>query len=105
MLDAMQPPMTQTIAAKFAILKPLLDERARRLWAAVEARALGRGGISHVAEATRLSRATIRAGLQELAHPVPATGPQAPREQVRRPGGGRKPLGTHDPHLIHALET
>jgi hypothetical protein len=41
-----------------------LDERARRLWAAVEARAIGRGGISQVAEATRLSRATIRAGWQ-----------------------------------------
>ena len=71
MIDAMQHPMTQAIAAKFAILKPLLDERARRLWAAVEARALGRGGISQVAEATGLSRATIRAGLRELALPSP----------------------------------
>ena len=62
----MQNPSTQVIAAKFAILSPLLDERARRLWAAVEARAIGRGGLSQVAEATRLSRATIRAGLQEL---------------------------------------
>ena len=65
MIDAMQHPMTQTIAAKFVILKPLLDERARRLWAAVEARALGRGGISQVAEATGLARATVRAGLQD----------------------------------------
>src|SRR5215475_15661301 len=103
MIDAMQPPMTQTIAAKFAILKPLLDERARRLWAAVEARAIGRGGISQVAEATGLSRATIRAGLQELAHPGSPAAPQAPVEWVRRPGGGRKPLRAHDPHLIRAL--
>ena len=101
----MQNPITQAIAAKFAILSPLLDERARRLWAAVEARAIGRGGISQVAEATRLSRATIRAGLQELAHPVPAPGPQAPVERLRRPGGGRKPLGAYDPHLVRALET
>ena len=101
----MQHPMTQAIAAKFASLKPLLDERARRLWAAVEARALGRGGISVVAEATGLARATIRAGLQELALPVPATGPQPPTERLRRPGGGRKPLGTRDPHLLQALET
>jgi hypothetical protein len=101
----MQNSSTQAIAAKFAILSPLLDERARRLWAAVEARAIGRGGISQVAEATRLSRATIRAGLQELAHPVSPTAPQAPVERVRRPGGGRKPLGAHDPHLIRALET
>jgi hypothetical protein len=105
MLDAMQHLMTQTIAAKFAILKPLLDERARRLWAAVEARALGRGGISQVAAATGLSRATVRAGLQELALPATATGPPTHPERLRRPGGGRKPLGTRDPHLLQALET
>ena len=101
----MQNPITQAIAAKFAILSPLLDERARRFWAAVEARAIGRGGISQVAEATRLSRATIRAALQELAHPVSPTAPQATVERVRRPGGGRKPLGAHNPHLVRALET
>jgi hypothetical protein len=101
----MQNPSTQAIAAKFAILSPLLDERARRLWAAVEARAIGRGGINQVAEATRLSRATIRAGLQELAHPVSLPAPQASGERGRRPGGGRKPLEAHDPHLVRALET
>ena len=101
----MQHPMTPIIAAKFAILKPLLDEQARRLWAAVEARALGRGGISQVAEATGLSRATVRAGLQELAPPATATGLQSPPGRLRRPGGGRKPLGTRDPHLVQALET
>src|SRR5215472_14846915 len=105
MRGSMQNPITQAIATKFAILSPLLDERARRLWAAVEARAIGRGGISQVAEATRLSRATIRAGLQELAHSVSPPASQAPVERVRRPGGGRKPLGAHDPHLVHALET
>ena len=105
MLGTVQNPITQAIAAKFVILRPLLDERARRLWAAVEARAIGRGGISQVAEATRLSRATIRAGLQELAPPDPATGPKATPERLRRPGGGRKPLGARDLHLVRALET
>jgi DNA-binding phage protein len=105
MIDLMPTPLTQTIAAKFAILRPLLDERARRLWAAVEARAIGRGGISRVAEATGVSRPTIRAGLQELASPLLATGPQAPTERGRCPGGGRKPLGARAPHLVQALET
>src|SRR5262245_9810825 len=105
MLGPMQNSITQAIAAKFAILNPLLDERARRLWAAAEARAIGRGGISQVAEATGLSRATIRAGLQELARPVSAPESQTPVERVRRSGGGRKPLGLHDPHLLRALET
>ena len=101
----MQNPVTQAIAAKFAILSPLLNERARRVWAAVEARAIGRGGISQVAAATRLARATIRAGVQELAYPVPATGPQVTPERLRRPGGGRKSLGARDLHLVRALET
>jgi hypothetical protein len=101
----MQNPTSEAIAAKFILLRPLLDERARRMWAAVEARAMGRGGISRVAEATGLSRVTIRAGLQELALAEPASGPQAPPERLRRRGGGRKPLRLHDPHLLHALET
>src|SRR5215475_9967871 len=105
MLGAMQNSITQAIAAKFAVLQPLLDERARRLWAAVEARAIGRGGISSVAEATGLSRATIRAGLRALAHPDSPAALQAPVERVRRLGGGRKPLRAHDPHLVRALET
>ena len=101
----MQNPTSEAIAIKFIILRPLLDERARRVWAAVEARAMGRGGISRVAEATGLSRVTIRAGLQELALADTASGPQAPPERLRRRGAGRKPLSMHDPHLLHALET
>src|SRR5262249_21314552 len=46
-----------------------------------------------------------RAGLQELAHPISGPDSQATVERVRRPGGGRKPRGVHDPHLIRALET
>ena len=92
-IGPMQNPTTQTIAAKFAILRPLLDERARRLWAAVEARAIGRRGISRVAEATGLSRATIRAGLQELALPVPATGPRLPPSGYAVRRGTQAPRG------------
>ncbi|MGH8057345.1 MAG: ISAzo13 family transposase, partial [Candidatus Entotheonellia bacterium] len=78
--------MTQVIKAKFAPLAPLLDERTRRLWAAVEARAIGRGGIVRVAEATGLSRATIRAGLRDLASQHPAAPGRAPSARLRRPG-------------------
>ena len=60
-------------------------------WAAVEARALGRGGIARVAEATGLSRATISAGLQEL-----ATGPADPPGSVARAGRGPQGVAEHD---------
>ena len=93
--------MTQVIQEKFAAIEPLLNERARRRWAAVEARALGRGGIARVAEATGLSRATISAGLQEL-----AAGPEDDDAagRLRGPGAGRKALAEHDAGLVAALE-
>jgi DNA-binding phage protein len=62
----MPHPDVPVIAEKFSSLEPVLNERARRLWAAAEAHAAGRGGISRVAEATGLSRFTIRSGLSEL---------------------------------------
>src|SRR5919112_1888220 len=61
-MGGMQDFMVQAIRAKFTSLEPVLDERVCRLWAATEARAIGRGGITRVAEATGLSRVTIRAG-------------------------------------------
>ena len=67
----MQNPILQVIKAKYTSLEPVLDERARRLWAAAEARAIGRGGITRVAQATGLSRVTVRAGLKELDPQLP----------------------------------
>jgi hypothetical protein len=63
----------------------MLDERARRLTAANEARAWGRGGISVVSRACGLSRRVIRNGLQEM-----LKGHALPPGRVRRDGGGRK---------------
>jgi transposase len=97
--------MTQALEAKFAALDPLWDERTRRRWAAVEARAIGRGGIARVAEATGLSRATIRAGLQELDAPITSDPRRASSERVRRPGGGRRPLADRAPRLLRSLES
>ena len=65
--------MVETLRSRFVVLRPVLDERARRLWAAAEARSIGRGGVARVAEATGMSRGTIHAGLKELA-PRAATG-------------------------------
>lgn len=88
---------------KYRALRVELDERARRQWAAAEARELGWGGVVAVARATGLSRTTIRAGLRELDLPTRQRSVEAAR--VRRPGGGRKPLVQTDPDLLAALET
>jgi hypothetical protein len=104
-MGRMQNATVQSIKAKYTSLEPVLDERARRLWAAAEARAIGRGGITWVAEATGLSRVTIRAGLSQLGRPVTPTGREAADDRLRRPGGGRKPLTDHDTDLLLDLET
>jgi hypothetical protein len=52
------------LQAKWDMISPLLDERARRLWAIAESAALGRGGITLVSEVTGLSRQTIHAALK-----------------------------------------
>ena len=100
----MQNSMIQVIKAKFDTLAPLLDERTRRRWAAVEARAMGHGGITQVAEATGLSPTTIRAGLKELNAPDTTATPSAKHGRLRRPGGGRKSLIDRDSPLLNALE-
>ncbi len=81
----------------------MLDERARRLWAGAEALAGGHGGISLVARATGLARATISDGCRELGGAAPEALP-APPGRIRRPGGGRKSLTERDPALEAALD-
>lgn len=43
-----------------------MNERSRRIWAATEARSIGWGGVSLVAEATGMARNTIAVGIREL---------------------------------------
>ena len=93
------------IASKYKALSVRLDEATLRLWAAVEARQLGRGGISIVAKAVGMSRTTIYAGLAELDRMAPITAtPTGPKPRVRTQGGGRKKLIAKDPTLLPDLE-
>src|SRR5450432_1707657 len=86
------------IRERFAALSLHLDERSRRVFAAAEAKAAGYGGIAAVWRATGMAPSTINRGLKELAEEVePAQG------QVRRAGGGRKPLVERDEQLMEAL--
>ena len=93
------------IQAKYQALSGRLDEAALRIWAATEARSLGRGGVSMVAKAIGMSRTTIYAGLSELKLPVPAEGNTSDRRlRVRAVGGGRKKLTNKDANLLGALD-
>src|ERR1700747_609730 len=99
-------------------MAPLLDERARRLWAAAESVAIGYGGDALVSAATGVAREksrtrprepggqaargvareTTRPGRRELAAGV------APSTRIRRAGAGRPGIGDTQPGLKAALE-
>ena len=89
----------ERIRLKYLALRGELDERARRIWAATEARALGWGGVTIVAEATGLSDRTVRTGVHELKHPG-----ELDPERQRRPGGGRRPMESIRPGISRVLE-
>jgi hypothetical protein len=98
-------PNLEAIRNRFELLRPAMDERMCRLWAASEALALGRGGVTWVAQATGVSRKRIGAGIRELRGLAAAPAPPPPQEQpIRRPGGGRKRATERDPTLLSDLE-
>jgi hypothetical protein len=88
------------LAAKFAVMRTVLDERQWRLYLGTEARALGRGGVAAVARASGASPATVAAGAQEAARPAALAGPG----RARRPGAGRPKAEDAQPGLTQALE-
>jgi hypothetical protein len=93
--------LERQVAEKYESIAPLLDERQRRRWVGVEARALGRGGVSVVARATGMSRTTVTAAVKELDEPAASVA----AEGVRRPGAGRPSVTEVDPELMAVLES
>jgi hypothetical protein len=96
--------VVERIRAKFRALTPVLDERARRQWAAAEVLALGWGGLAAVATATGLSHNTIGRGRRELQARARRRRESLTPGRVRRPGGGRKEITAADPAIVTSLE-
>ncbi len=90
------------IRQRFSRLEAWLDERARRLWAAAESAAHGRGGISLVARASGVSRRAIAVGLAELQKKPDRS--ERRHLPIRQKGGGRKKASLKDPDLLLDLE-
>ena len=88
------------VRQKWRLLKPTMDERARRLWAGTEADAMGWGGVAGVARATGLAISTVRLGRDEV-----RAGARADDVvHVRRQGGGRRRHEVVHPDLVPTLE-
>jgi len=84
---------------RYQEMAPVLDEQSRRRFVALEARALGRGGVSLMARMTGLSRRTIYHGLSDIRDDVSAAA-----GRVRKDGGGRKKKTVLDPTLLRDLK-
>lgn len=93
------------IRMRYEALAPVMDERRTRLWAAAEARTLGRGGVAAVTRATGIRSKRICIGKRELEidREPPPSRPQ--QQRIRRPGAGRKPLLEKDPTLLVDLDS
>ena len=81
-------------------MAPVLNEQSRRRFAAMEARALGHGGVSVMSRVTGLARSTIYSGLRDIRHKLSA----APG-RVRKSGGGRKTKASQDVTLSADLKS
>src|SRR5437870_901403 len=85
---------------RYREMAPVLNEQSRRRFAALEAQALGRGGVSMMARISGLARSTIYHGLSDIRDNVAA----APG-RVRKVGGGRKRKASEDPTLVVDLKS
>ena len=77
--------LAESVARRYAVLRPHLTEFQRRLWLGAEAAVLGPSGVSIVAQATGVAADTVRRGRTEAEN---GTAPGQARS--RRAGGGRK---------------
>ena len=91
------------IRKRFELLEAHLDERSRRCWLGTEALAYGRGGATLVSEACGVSHRTVEAGMGEV-NQARLTPISDSRAQIRRPGGGRKPIQHQFPGIEQELE-
>src|SRR6202007_423852 len=85
---------------RYREMAPVLDEQGRRRFAAMEAQALGHGGVSLMSKTTGLARRTIYRGISDLRDKWSA-GPG----RVRRAGAGRKKKISKDPTLLADLKS
>src|SRR5471032_1338551 len=83
---------------RYRELAPVLNEQSLRRFAALEAQALGRGGVSLMARISGLARSTIYHGLSDIRDNV-----SAPAGRIRKEGGGRK-KASEDPTLVADLK-
>jgi len=89
------------IQAKYGLVNSYLNERSRRIWAATEAKMVGKGGKSIVHKATNLDFKTIQQGLLELEK---KEAERVDINRIRKEGGGRQRNADKDSSFRSELE-
>ena len=84
---------------RYLEMAPVLNEQSRRRFVALEAQALGHGGVSLMTRISGLARSTIYHGISDIRHHV-----SAPAGRARQEGGGRKKKALQDPSLVPDLK-
>lgn len=85
---------------QYDTLYSIFNEKQWRMYVALEAKKFGNGGISKVSRLARVSRTTIRKGVNE----IEGKDTYRPGDRIRKLGGGRKRLIDTDKTLINDLE-
>src|SRR5215469_3036434 len=84
---------------RYREMAPVLDEQSRRRFVALEAQALGRGGVSLMARITGLARSTIYHGLSDIRERA-----SAPPGRIRKEGGWAQEEVSTGPSLLADLK-
>lgn len=93
-------PYTEEIEQLMRKYSRTLSEKDRRRYAAIEAKKLGHGGITYIAQVLGCAQSTIAIGIKELEAMPEGSGYAA---RIRRPGGGRKPYAETVPNIDEAF--
>jgi Rhodopirellula transposase DDE domain len=94
---------SSVVLTKWRLLSPYLNRRQRSLWAAIEAGAIGSGGIALVHRVTGISKSIIAAGIRSVRTTKgSAAGSLLPKGGS--PRAGRKPVEVGDPQLEQTLQ-
>ena len=98
--------MDDATRTRISKMVPLLDERQRRIYLALESESLGRGGVDEVRELTGIGRNSLFDGRRE-ARDLPEDPRARPSAsslgRVRSEGAGRKPIEESQPGITEAL--
>jgi len=88
---------------KYDFILPVLNEKQRRMLLVADAKCFGFGGVTHVSNASGVTRATIHNGLNEINQKTIEE--IIDNDRIRKAGAGRKSITKQDPTIMEDLNS